>query len=98
MKGALTFTMFCKGIPIVYYGTEQEFDGGNDPYDRMPLWTTNLNTDAPVYKYLAALNKARKDHKIWEQEQIERWADDSFYAFSRGDVLVTLTNDQSGNT
>ncbi len=26
------------GIPIVYYGSEQMFNGGNDPYNREPLW------------------------------------------------------------
>lgn len=30
------------GIPIVYYGAEQLFAGGNDPQNRETLWT-NLN-------------------------------------------------------
>ena len=30
-KAALTFTIFSQGIPIIYYGSEQGFNGGNDP-------------------------------------------------------------------
>lgn len=32
LKNALTFMFFSPGIPIMYYGTEQELRGGNDPY------------------------------------------------------------------
>jgi alpha-amylase len=27
-KAALTFTIFSQGIPIIYYGSEQGFNGG----------------------------------------------------------------------
>jgi len=27
----MTFTLFFTGIPIVYYGDEQGFNGGGDP-------------------------------------------------------------------
>ena len=33
------------GIPIVYYGTEQYFAGGNDPGNREILWK-NLDTNS----------------------------------------------------
>jgi alpha-amylase len=49
LKGALTYIMTSRGIPIMYYGTEQYFDGGNDPFDREPLWTTNLDTSGYMY-------------------------------------------------
>jgi alpha-amylase len=32
-----------RGIPIMYYGTEHKFNGGNDPEDREALWTTGLD-------------------------------------------------------
>lgn len=35
---------------------------------------------------------ARKTHKVWESEDIERYVANQFYAFSRGDVLIALTN------
>ena len=32
---------------------------------------------------------------MWASEHIERYCDDSFYAFSRGDVLIATTNSQN---
>lgn len=46
---AYTVWYFSKGIPIIYYGTEQEYHGGNDPYCREPLWP-NYNTNSQMYK------------------------------------------------
>mgnify|MGYP002262615626 CR=1 FL=1 len=31
MELALAIIMTCRGTPCIYYGTEQEFHGGNDP-------------------------------------------------------------------
>ena len=40
---------YIQGIPIVYYGTEQGYSGGNDPSNRESLWP-NFNTNHPIYK------------------------------------------------
>lgn len=92
-KAALTFVLYTNGIPIVYYGTEQGFNGGDDPKNREPLWTTGFNTaSAPLYAFLKQTIALRKKMQIWNLQQIERYADDQFYAFSRGSVFVALTN------
>lgn len=31
LQAYMVFSLFCEGIPIYYYGTEQGFKGGNDP-------------------------------------------------------------------
>ena len=36
-------------VPIVYYGTEQAYNGGNDPDNRNSLWP-NFKTDHDMYK------------------------------------------------
>jgi alpha-amylase len=54
-KPLLVFTLTSTGIPIVYYGTEQHFAGGNDPYDREPLWN-NLDTTSDLYNYIKTIN------------------------------------------
>ncbi len=51
-----------------------------------------MNTATDMYQMVATIVKARKSHKIWEQTHVERYADDDFYAFSRGNFLVALTN------
>src|SRR5207248_7001718 len=40
LRNALTLEMTEEGIPCLYYGTEQELAGGNDPSNREVLWTT----------------------------------------------------------
>lgn len=40
----------------------------------------------------AAINKARKAHQIWNHPVEEKYVLDNFYAFSRGDFLVAMTN------
>ncbi len=59
LKNALTFTMFTDGIPFIYYGTEQGFQGGDDPLNREPLWASRFNRDAEIYKFLRLLNRIR---------------------------------------
>eukprot|EP00992_Anisonema_acinus_P007147 TRINITY_DN2796_c0_g1_i1.p1 TRINITY_DN2796_c0_g1~~TRINITY_DN2796_c0_g1_i1.p1 ORF type:complete len:460 (-),score=90.44 TRINITY_DN2796_c0_g1_i1:63-1442(-) len=91
-KNALVWLMFAGGIPIVYYGTEQEFSGGNDPANREPLWTSHYNVNADMYMFLNRTIHARKASKPWAGEHIQRYYADSFYCFTRNGALVGLTN------
>ena len=60
-KNALTFSVTSRGIPFVYYGGEQGFTGGNDPYCRETLWD-HMNTKSEMYNYISTLVNARKSH------------------------------------
>ncbi len=44
LLAALTYLLTEDGIPCIYYGTEQDFRGGNDPSNRERLWETNFST------------------------------------------------------
>lgn len=55
-----------------------------------------MNQNSDFYKIIATINAQRKASEIWNHEQVERYVDDSFYAYSRGEFLVALTN--SGST
>lgn len=90
-QNALTFNMFAQGIPIVYYGTEQGFSGGADPENREALWG-HMNQSSSMYKFVRTLVDVRKRYATWKHEHVERYATDSFYAFTRGLVLVCTTN------
>jgi alpha-amylase len=95
LKNALTYILTGDGIPIMYYGTEQEFNGGDDPNDREPLWPTGLNTDTDIYKFVSTINSVRKSQEWYNEPQVERYAQDNFYAYTRGSTLVVLTNDEN---
>lgn len=90
-KGALTFALFAQGIPIVYYGSEQGFNGGNDPANREPLWP-HMDDKSALYTFIKTIVGIRKSNKIWNSDHVERWCDDSFYAFTRGNLLIAVTN------
>jgi alpha-amylase len=90
-KNALTMTLFNAGIPIIYYGSEQGYSGGADPANRESLWP-NYNTGAELYSFIGTLVRARQANGVAAQEQVQRYVSSDFYAFSRGAVLVCLTN------
>lgn len=95
-KNALAMTIMNCGIPIIYYGSEQAYNGGDDPANRESLWP-NYDTNSDLYKFISILVKTRKNQKLSIQSQIQRYASDDFYSFSRDKVLVCLTN-SGGNT
>ena len=57
------------GIPCVYYGMEQEFDGGGDPWNREDMWDgqwdfgpsegDNFDQTTPLYREIRHLNEVR---------------------------------------
>ena len=57
------------GIPIIYYGTEQYFAGGNDPNNREILWN-NMDRNSDMYQFIAKINYVRKQYQIWNQPQV----------------------------
>jgi len=88
---ALTLVLTTRGIPVIYYGSEQGFHGGNDPANREVMWG-HYDTSADSYKLIATIIAHRKASTLYGDKQIQRYATDTFYAFTRGDTLVCLTN------
>ncbi len=59
---ALNFYFTARGIPCVYYGTEAEMVGGNDPDNRKYLGADGIKKSEkdPVYALLRKLNAVRR--------------------------------------
>jgi alpha-amylase len=91
----VTFSLTSRGIPFTYYGTEQFYAGAADPQNRESLWQ-DMNTSSELYQAIGKIHAQRKASQIWNSEQVERYVEDNFYAYSRGKFLVALTN--TGNT
>ena len=89
--GALAFTLMFKGIPIVYYGSEQGFAGGEDPDNRETLWT-DMNPTHPIYQFLKTVISTRKKYEIWNKDYKDIWREDNSFVFSRGEVVCIFTN------
>ncbi|MBW4487338.1 MAG: cyclomaltodextrin glucanotransferase [Trichocoleus desertorum ATA4-8-CV12] len=62
VRVAIALIMTCRGIPCIYYGTEQylhdDTNGGDDPYNRpmMNQW----DTDTPLYRDIRLLSGLRR--------------------------------------
>ena len=95
-RAAVAYSLLSDGIPIVYYGSEWLYAGGNDPGCREPLWSPGISYNAsasPLGALLAALNAHRKGEALFEHAQTEAWADDQVYAFTKGNsTLAVFTN------
>lgn len=84
----LIMLFFLKGIPILYYGTEQTFSGdGGNQHNRESLWP-HYDTNSDLYKFISILTNFRKKlgHTMYESPQVERYVDDEFFAFTRDKV------------
>jgi alpha-amylase len=70
LEMALVFMYTTRGIPSLYYGTEQDFNGGADPanredmfdglYEQGPSLGDNFNMTHPRFQLVAKLNNFRR--------------------------------------
>jgi cyclomaltodextrin glucanotransferase len=86
LRLALILILTCRGIPCLYYGTEQylhnDRNGGNDPYNRpmMASWDTNtqLYQDIKLFSKLRRLNPA-----VSLGAHLEKYLSRDIYCYTR---------------
>ena len=92
LQNALTLQMTEEGIPCLYYGTEQEFNGGNDPANREILWQTNFNQSTDTYQHYSKLARIRRQYPalrrgdtnvIWSSNHVAQEEDAGIIAYER---------------
>ena len=91
LRNAIIFTLFYEGIPIFYYGDEQYFNGGGDPQNREIMFGKR-DTSSDAYQLIKKANDIRKSQKIYENNLKQIFVDDYLYAFTRGNVLIVVSN------
>ncbi len=98
LQSALGYLLTEDGIPCIYYGTEQEFNGGNDPTNREDLWETGYRTNGPTFKWIQLLIAVRKayaplrhgDLQIkWTTARVATEEDAGILAFERFDAATS---------
>ncbi len=96
LNAALDFVLTTRGVPCIYQGTEQAFDGGGDPYDREDMWDgsweygpslgDNFNMTHPLYKRMRDLNDIRSRYDALRTGAFTELKSESaagIYAFKR---------------
>ncbi len=108
MRAALVYLFTEDGIPCVYYGTEQDFRGGNDPSNRERLWDSNYRTDGDTFQHVARLTRIRRAYPALRRGGMQlRWTtmrtgteqDAGMLAFERRDgtdAALVVINAHSG--
>ncbi|MHA1568667.1 MAG: alpha-amylase family glycosyl hydrolase, partial [Alphaproteobacteria bacterium] len=104
LHNVLFYLLTVDGIPCIYYGTEQEFDGGNDPFNRENLWSSRYRTNGRTFKLIKHLIKLRKRYVPlrrgemtirWSTERTGNEADAGIFAFERtfqGETVLVVLN------
>jgi len=100
---ALAFILTSRGIPCIYYGTEQylhnDTSGGGDPYNR-PMMNA-FSTSTTAYTLTNRLSTLRRNNTaIPYGSHQQRWMNNDVYVYERkffGNVVLVAIN-KSGST
>eukprot|EP01016_Furgasonia_blochmanni_P006047 TRINITY_DN1240_c0_g1_i2.p2 TRINITY_DN1240_c0_g1~~TRINITY_DN1240_c0_g1_i2.p2 ORF type:complete len:306 (-),score=94.85 TRINITY_DN1240_c0_g1_i2:320-1150(-) len=88
----LAASMLSLGIPIVYYGSEMALKTNGEPVNIEPLWENNAKDDGLTARLIANINDVRSQRQLHNTEMVIQSFFNDYFAFSRGDVYVILTN------
>lgn len=92
LQNALLFIFTEQGIPCVYYGTEQELAGGNDPANREDLWATGYEESKSTFLWIQRLSALRRGYRalthgdqkvVWASKGKADETDAGMFAFER---------------
>ena len=82
LEQALAFTLTSRGVPAIYYGTEQYMEGTGDPDNRGKM--TSFSTVTTAYKLVAKLAPLRKSNPaIAYGSTTQRWVSGNVLIFER---------------
>jgi len=109
LRNSLVFINTVRGVPDVYYGTEQGDAANNLATEDMQNSTnrammSSFSESSPMFQWTQRLNQIRTNYKsaLCYGNQREMWYDstDPVYAYSRrndsvGDEVVTIINNSS---
>ncbi|MEB3283988.1 MAG: alpha-amylase family glycosyl hydrolase [Candidatus Sericytochromatia bacterium] len=98
LRMALSFILTARGIPCLYYGTENAMSGKSEEENRADM---QFGANPRLNKFVRTLTSLRKElAPLRRGRMLEMWQDDDVYAFSRlngtarsaEEVIVALNN------
>ena len=91
---AYTLLLTSRGVPTIYYGSEQYEHGVSDPDNRADMSSFNQNSEA--YKVIQTLSKLRKENPAVAYGTTEqKWINDDVIIYERkfgNNVVLTAIN------
>ena len=101
---ALAFILSSRGIPCIYYGTEQylhnDTNGGTDPYNRPMM--PSFSTSTTAYQLVNKLSTLRRSNPAVPYGSMgQRWINNDVYIYERrffgSTVLVAINKNDSSS-
>lgn len=105
LRSALTLLLTMRGVPVIYYGTEQADNGNMNPYE-VPIANkdnrkdlSSFSTTGTIFQHIQRLNVIKRAYPALRiGTQREMWTDTSVYGFSRrvdttGEEAMTILSD-----
>ncbi len=101
---ALAFILTSRGIPCIYYGTEQylhnDTNGGGDPYNRPMM--NSFSTTTAAYSLINNLSTLRRNNPAIAYGSMgQRWINNDVYIYERkffnSVVLVAINKNESSS-
>jgi glycosidase len=102
LRESLAFILTSRGIPCIYYGTEQylhnDTSGGGDPYNRPMM--NSFSTSTTAYSLINQLSTLRKNNPaIAYGSMSQRWINNDVYIYERkffnNVVLVAINKNET---
>lgn len=109
LRSGLTFLLTSRGVPVIYYGTEQAADGNGNANEN-PIANkdnredmTSFDQTSNLYKHIQRLTTIKKAYPALRVgTQREMWVDTNVYGFSRrvdstGAESITISSNSWNN-
>lgn len=101
MYSALAVVLTSRGIPCVFYGTEQQLTGDRSVSGNRPsLWgaSPQNDTNAPFYRFIRQILTHRSGANYALASHTDVYVDSDFYVYLRGEsLLVAVTRLKASN-
>ena len=97
LRLALAFLLTMRGVPTLYYGTENAMKGAGEPENREDM---NFGANPSLTNYVRKLTSLRHGlEPLRRGRMLEMWQDDEVYGFSRqgagGEEVIVIMNNGS---
>lgn len=99
LEQALAFTLTSRGVPAIYYGTEQYMTGNGDPDNRGKI--PSFSTTTTAYNVISKLAPLRKTNPaIAYGSTTQRWINNDVYVYERkfGSSVAVVAINRSTST
>ena len=94
LMNALAYLWGSRGIPILYYGTEQGFSSQNN---RQLMWNFGYSIDGKLASFVIFLNSLRTKYEYYKSPIVELQSEKDLFIFRRSPVIFMLSNRGAGS-